>query len=84
MKSNNIMTVIHIAQMQTNSAMKTQSLVILIFITLCVCYTCGTAHLWISEGNFQGNVSPSIMSLLGIELSLAGWLQVLLSAESSG
>lgn len=44
MKSNNIMTVTHIAQMQTNSAMQTLSLVILIFITLCVCVTHVAQH----------------------------------------
>lgn len=74
-KSNNIMTLTHIGQMQTNNAKKTLCLVTLIFTTLCVCYTCGTAHTWRSEGSFQGKVSPSTMSVLGTELSLAGWLQ---------
>lgn len=75
MKSNNIMTETHIAQMQTNSAMKTLSLVILIFITFCVWggYTCDTAHMWRSEGSFQGKIFPYTMLVLGIELSLAGW-----------
>lgn len=71
MKSNNIMTVTHIAQMQTNSAMKTLSLVVLIFIILCVC----VLHMWHStQVKIRGQLSGQSLSIYHV--SSGHWTQL--------